>query len=107
MESSTSSLPRRRSLTLLKILLTRYGKPMHREELIDLLWPEADPQSAGALLNVVVHYLRRGRCANTASVASRSSANSASPLCPRPRRYASASALTAGRRRPHSLDKQR
>ncbi len=51
---------RRRSLTLLKILLTRYGRQVHREELMELLWPEADPRSANALLNVVVHYLRRG-----------------------------------------------
>lgn len=51
---------RRRSLTLLKILLTRYGKPVHREELMELLWPEADPRAARTLLNVVVHYLRRG-----------------------------------------------
>lgn len=50
---------RRRSLTLLKILLTRYGKPVHREELMELLWPETDPDSARSLLNVAVHYLRR------------------------------------------------
>lgn len=51
---------RRRALTLLKILLTRYGKQVHREELMELLWPEADPRSGNALLHVVVHYLRRG-----------------------------------------------
>ncbi|MCC7104008.1 MAG: GAF domain-containing protein [Chloroflexi bacterium] len=51
---------RRRSLTLLKILLTRYGKPVHREELVELLWPDGSPRVAGDLLNVVVHYLRRG-----------------------------------------------
>lgn len=50
---------RRRSLTLLKILLSRYKKQVHREELIELLWPGADPNSASSLLNVVVHYLRR------------------------------------------------
>lgn len=51
---------RRRALTLLKILLTRYGKRVHREELIELLWPAAEPRSADALLHVAVHYLRRG-----------------------------------------------
>ncbi|MBI2941780.1 MAG: GAF domain-containing protein [Chloroflexi bacterium] len=51
---------RRRSLTLLKVLLTRYGKQIHREELIELLWPEAERRSTSDLLNVVVHYLRRG-----------------------------------------------
>jgi DNA-binding SARP family transcriptional activator/GAF domain-containing protein len=50
---------RRRSLTLLKILLTRHGKQVHREELIDLLWSGAPPASANDLLNVVVHHLRR------------------------------------------------
>lgn len=55
-----SRFARRRSLVLLKILLTRYGKPVHREELIDLLWPEGDLQSAGTLLKVAIHYLRRG-----------------------------------------------
>ncbi|MBI3978802.1 MAG: winged helix-turn-helix domain-containing protein [Chloroflexi bacterium] len=50
---------RRRSLTLLKILLTRYGKPVHREELMDLLWPETDPHTAATALKVAVHYLRR------------------------------------------------
>ncbi|MCL4543318.1 MAG: winged helix-turn-helix domain-containing protein [Chloroflexi bacterium] len=51
---------RRRSVTLLKILLTRYGKPVHRDELTELLWPEGNPTTTPALLNVVVHYLRRG-----------------------------------------------
>ncbi|GEM_PF-3933606 len=50
---------RRRSVTLLKILLTRYGKPVHRDELLELLWPEGNPATTPALLHVVVHYLRR------------------------------------------------
>jgi DNA-binding SARP family transcriptional activator/GAF domain-containing protein len=52
--------PRRRALTLLKILLTRYGKQVHREELMELLWPDADVDAASTLLNVTVHCLRRG-----------------------------------------------
>jgi DNA-binding SARP family transcriptional activator/GAF domain-containing protein len=51
---------RRRALTLLKILLTRYGKQVHREELMEMLWPEADVDAASTLLNVTVHCLRRG-----------------------------------------------
>ncbi|MCC6174654.1 MAG: GAF domain-containing protein [Chloroflexi bacterium] len=51
---------RRRALTLLKILLIRYGKPVHREELMELLWPDGDPRSSNDLLHVAVHYLRRG-----------------------------------------------
>ena len=50
---------RRRSLELLKILLAHYGKPVHREELMEWLWPEVDLESAGTLLKVAVHYLRR------------------------------------------------
>jgi DNA-binding SARP family transcriptional activator/GAF domain-containing protein len=51
---------RRRALTLLKILLTRYGKQVHREELMELLWPDAVADAASTLLNVTVHCLRRG-----------------------------------------------
>jgi len=51
---------RRRALTLLKILLLRYGQPVHREELLDLLCPEMEFEAANNCLNVAVHYLRRG-----------------------------------------------
>lgn len=50
---------RRRSLLLLKVLLTRYGRPVHRDELIELLSPGADARTGRRLLNVAVHYLRR------------------------------------------------
>lgn len=50
---------RRRSLSLLKILLTRYGQEIHREELMELLWPDVPRRSANPLLNVAAHYLRR------------------------------------------------
>jgi DNA-binding SARP family transcriptional activator len=50
---------RRRSITLLKILLTRYEKPAHRDELLELLWPEENPARTRSLLYVVVHHLRR------------------------------------------------
>ncbi|MFN8524513.1 MAG: BTAD domain-containing putative transcriptional regulator [Chloroflexota bacterium] len=51
---------RRPALTLLKILLMAYGRQIHREELMELLWPQADPRSSAALLKVVVHSLRHG-----------------------------------------------
>lgn len=50
---------RRRALTLLKILLTNYGKPVHREVLVDLLWGDELPKDPGRQLKVVAHYLRR------------------------------------------------
>lgn len=51
---------RRRSLVILKILLTRYGKSVHRDELQEILWPDVDSAAARPLLNVAIHYLRRG-----------------------------------------------
>lgn len=50
---------RRRALTLLKVLLTNYGKPVHREVLVDLLWGEEPLKDPRRQLNVIVHYLRR------------------------------------------------
>jgi len=51
---------RRRALTLLKILVTNYGKVVARDELIELLWPSDVPKDAAQLLKIAVHYLRRG-----------------------------------------------
>lgn len=57
---SIDSFARRRAVTLLKILLTNYGKTVVRDELIDLLWPAEPPKDGAQLLKIVVHYLRRG-----------------------------------------------
>jgi len=54
------SFARRRAVTLLKILLTHYGKVVLRDELIELLWPSDAPKDATKLLKIAVHYLRRG-----------------------------------------------
>jgi DNA-binding SARP family transcriptional activator len=51
---------RRRALTLLKILVTHYGKVVARDELIEMLWPDDVPKDAAQLLKIAVHYLRRG-----------------------------------------------
>ncbi|MBV8151354.1 MAG: winged helix-turn-helix domain-containing protein [Candidatus Eremiobacteraeota bacterium] len=51
---------RRRAVTLLKILITNYGRVVMRDELIELLWPSDTPKDAAKLLKIVVHYLRRG-----------------------------------------------
>lgn len=60
MPLSLDSFARRRAVTLLKILLTNYGKVVARDELIELLWPAEAPKDAVKLLKIAVHYLRRG-----------------------------------------------
>lgn len=57
---SIDSFARRRAVTLLKILLTNYGKTVLRDELVELLWPSSPPKDAAKLLKIAVHYLRRG-----------------------------------------------
>lgn len=53
-----ASFPRRDALTLLKILVLRAGKQLHRQQLIDWLWPETDERSGLNRLHGVVHSLR-------------------------------------------------
>jgi len=57
---SIDSFARRRAVTLLKILVTNYGRVVVRDELIELLWPSDAPKDAAKLLQVAAHYLRRG-----------------------------------------------
>jgi DNA-binding SARP family transcriptional activator len=57
---SIDRFARRRAVTLLKILLTNYGRVVVRDELIELLWPSDAPKDAANLLKTAVHYLRRG-----------------------------------------------
>jgi DNA-binding SARP family transcriptional activator len=57
---SIDCFARRRAVTLLKILLTNYGRVVVRDELIELLWPSDAPKDAANLLKTAVHYLRRG-----------------------------------------------
>lgn len=49
---------RRHALTLLKCLVVHRGRPVHRELLIDLLWPDADTQRGWERLKVTVSFLR-------------------------------------------------
>ncbi len=51
---------RLKALTLLKFLVANRGRPVPREALMELLWPEADPMLASGNLRVVLHALRRG-----------------------------------------------
>jgi DNA-binding SARP family transcriptional activator len=50
---------RRGAITIFQILLTHDGRPVTRDALTEILWPEADPQSAVKRLHVLVHALRR------------------------------------------------
>jgi DNA-binding SARP family transcriptional activator len=49
---------RRKPAGLLKLLAMAPGHRMHREQLMDLLWPELDPAAAGANLRKAAHHAR-------------------------------------------------
>lgn len=57
-EIPSHAFRRQKSLRLLKILAAHRGRPLHREALIELLWPDADPVLASSNLRVVLHDLR-------------------------------------------------
>lgn len=48
----------RQARTLLKLLAARQGRPVGREELCDVLWPDADPARTGHRLSVLLSTLR-------------------------------------------------
>jgi DNA-binding SARP family transcriptional activator len=48
-----------REQALLHLLVTRPGSPIHREELVEALWPECDPDAGRHRLHVAVSALRR------------------------------------------------
>ncbi|MBV9328967.1 MAG: tetratricopeptide repeat protein [Chloroflexi bacterium] len=50
---------RRKARQLFKILLTHRNRWATKEELVELLWPESDPDSASTNLRSVMHALRR------------------------------------------------
>ncbi|MBI2848606.1 MAG: GAF domain-containing protein [Chloroflexi bacterium] len=56
---TSEMVQRRKALTLLKILLTYDGRPVSKETLIELLWPEVEPSAGAGRLYTVVHALRR------------------------------------------------
>lgn len=53
---------RKQSLGLFKYLLTCRDKHIHRDVLIEALWPEASPEAGRERLKVVVYSLRRTLC---------------------------------------------
>ncbi|MCP4874021.1 MAG: PAS domain S-box protein [Gammaproteobacteria bacterium] len=55
---------RKQALTLLKYLLTQLDRPVHRERLIDSLWPGIDQQQGWGRLKVAMYCLRSELRAN-------------------------------------------
>jgi DNA-binding SARP family transcriptional activator len=53
------SWPSGRGRSVLKYLLAHRARPAPRDVLMDLFWPEADPESARNSLNVAIHGLRQ------------------------------------------------
>lgn len=49
----------KKALTLFLYLLTRRGTKVHREVILELLWPEEDPESAAGKLHPTLYMLRR------------------------------------------------
>src|SRR3989442_8219963 len=53
-----TAFARRRARTLLKLLALQPGYRLHREQVLDLLWPDLDLEAATAQLYKTVHYVR-------------------------------------------------
>ncbi len=49
---------RRQAVTLLKILVTNLDRPVHRERILDCLWPDVDEERGWGRLKVTMYYLR-------------------------------------------------
>jgi DNA-binding SARP family transcriptional activator len=49
---------RHRAAGLIKVLALQPGRALHREQVLDALWPELDPTSAANNLHKNVHYVR-------------------------------------------------
>ena len=49
---------RKKSESVFKYLVVHRATPVHREQLLDTFWPDADPQAARNCLNVTLHALR-------------------------------------------------
>lgn len=49
---------RKKALTLLKVLIGHHGETVHRDRLIECLWPDADERRGCERLKVTMHFLR-------------------------------------------------
>ncbi|MCR4300064.1 MAG: winged helix-turn-helix domain-containing protein [Sulfuricaulis sp.] len=55
---------RKQAVTLLKYLVTQVGRQVHRERILDSLWPNVDEDRGWDRLKVTMCYLRRQLCVN-------------------------------------------
>lgn len=51
--------PRKQAVQLFKFLAFRAGRPTHREQLSEYLWPDAGEDQARSRLKVTIHFLRQ------------------------------------------------
>lgn len=49
---------RKQAVTLLKYLVTQLDRPVHRERILECLWPDVDEQRGWGRLKVTLYYLR-------------------------------------------------
>jgi PAS domain S-box-containing protein len=49
---------RKQAVTLLKFLVTHLDRPVHRERILDCLWPDVDEERGWGRLKVTMYYLR-------------------------------------------------
>ncbi len=57
---------RKKSKTLFKLLLLAPGRALTREQAMELLWPESEPEASAKNLNTVLYTLRRALCPDPA-----------------------------------------
>src|SRR5262245_44232915 len=58
-EILASSFKSRKALGLLKLLALQPKHEMHRDQALEVFWPDLDPTSAAAQLYKAIHFLRR------------------------------------------------
>ena len=56
---AVSDWPRRSAKTLIKLLAVQEGHALHREQIIDVLWPKVDAESALNSFGKALHVARR------------------------------------------------
>jgi DNA-binding SARP family transcriptional activator/pimeloyl-ACP methyl ester carboxylesterase len=54
-----SAWSRRHAAALVKVLVLAQGRRMHREQVLDVLWPDVDTDAAAARLHKAAHYARK------------------------------------------------
>ncbi len=58
-EVGADAWSRRQALALFRFLVAQRGHPVHRESIIETLWPDADPEDGMRHLKVLIHSVRR------------------------------------------------